>query len=135
MVAFLARPGETQILEAAQQILTTMVGEASPERQRHRVEAARLLGELPGLLRSVCSRICWPIPTPWSRRKPSVPWQSCGSDGWCLSCWTDWCIMNCVRKLQKPWGIFGDLSSALLRDHLGDASVSIEARRETRALW
>ena len=47
MVAFLARPGETQILEAAQQILTTMVGEPAPERQRHRVEAARLLGELP----------------------------------------------------------------------------------------
>ncbi len=47
VVAFLARPGEYQIIEAAQQILTSMVGEPSPERQRHRVEAARLLGELP----------------------------------------------------------------------------------------
>jgi AAA family ATP:ADP antiporter len=47
VVAFLARPGETQILEAAQQILNNMVGEPAPERQRHRVEAARLLGELP----------------------------------------------------------------------------------------
>ncbi|HMH06768.1 MAG TPA: Npt1/Npt2 family nucleotide transporter, partial [Terriglobales bacterium] len=47
VVAFLARPGETQILEAARQILTNMVGEPTPERQRHRVEAARLLGELP----------------------------------------------------------------------------------------
>ena len=40
VVAFLARPGETQILEAAQQILGTMVGEpctretATPRRSR-----------------------------------------------------------------------------------------------------
>ncbi len=52
VVAFLARPGETQILEAAQQILTTMVGDPGEGRQRHRIEAARLLGELPDSFRS-----------------------------------------------------------------------------------
>src|SRR5262249_7683195 len=47
MVAFLARPGEAQNVEAAQQILTAMVSEEGSEGQRTRIEAARVLGVLP----------------------------------------------------------------------------------------
>jgi HEAT repeat protein len=47
MVAFLAQPGETQNLEAAQQLLANMVNEGSEGEQRNRLEAARLLGYLP----------------------------------------------------------------------------------------
>ncbi len=47
MAAFLARPGETQNLEVARQLLASMVAESGAERKRTRMEAARLLGMLP----------------------------------------------------------------------------------------
>lgn len=47
MVAFLARPGETQNLEAAHRILAPMATEPGPEGARTRLEAARLIGSLP----------------------------------------------------------------------------------------
>ncbi len=47
MVAFLARPGETQNLEAAHRILEPMTTEPGPEGARTRLEAARLIGSLP----------------------------------------------------------------------------------------
>jgi AAA family ATP:ADP antiporter len=42
MVAFLARPGEVQNLAFARQLLAGMVEESGPDRQRTRIEAARL---------------------------------------------------------------------------------------------
>jgi AAA family ATP:ADP antiporter len=47
MVAFLARPGVSQNLDAARILLDTMVKEPGPEGARTRLEAARLLGILP----------------------------------------------------------------------------------------
>jgi HEAT repeat protein len=47
MAAFLARPGETQNLEAARHLLVSMVAEAGPGGVQTRMEAARLLGILP----------------------------------------------------------------------------------------
>src|SRR6201984_328558 len=47
VVAFLAQPGEAQNLEAARNILESMVNEAGEDGLRNRIEAARLLGELP----------------------------------------------------------------------------------------
>ena len=47
MIAFLARPGKAQNLEAAQLILQRMVAEPGPEGRRSRVEAARVIGILP----------------------------------------------------------------------------------------
>ncbi len=47
MVAFLARPGETQNLDAAHRILQPMTTEPGPEGARTRLEAARLIGSLP----------------------------------------------------------------------------------------
>jgi ATP:ADP antiporter, AAA family len=46
MTAFLARPGEAQNLEAARQLLATMVAESGLEGARTRAEAARLMGIL-----------------------------------------------------------------------------------------
>ena len=46
MTAFLARPGEAQNLEAARQLLATMVAESGLEAARTRAEAARLMGIL-----------------------------------------------------------------------------------------
>jgi AAA family ATP:ADP antiporter len=47
MVSFLAKPGETQNLEAAHRILEPMVTEPGPAGARTRLEAARLIGSLP----------------------------------------------------------------------------------------
>ncbi|MGH9600993.1 MAG: HEAT repeat domain-containing protein, partial [Terriglobales bacterium] len=47
MVSFLAKPGETQNLEAAHRILEPMVAEPGLEGARTRLEAARLIGSLP----------------------------------------------------------------------------------------
>lgn len=47
MVAFLARPGRTQKLDAARLMLTAMAEEKGPEGVRVRIEAARLLAILP----------------------------------------------------------------------------------------
>jgi AAA family ATP:ADP antiporter len=47
MVAFLARPGRAQNIEAAQFILASMVGERGSDGRRTRLEAARLLALLP----------------------------------------------------------------------------------------
>ena len=50
VVAFLARPGETQILEAAQQILATMVGEPGSRAAASPGGGGSLAGRTPGLL-------------------------------------------------------------------------------------
>ncbi len=57
MTAFLARPGETQNLEAARQLLASMVEETGPEGTRTRLEAARLLGMLPDEFGTLLSRL------------------------------------------------------------------------------
>jgi AAA family ATP:ADP antiporter len=129
VVAFLARPGETQILEAAQQILTTMVGDPGAERQRHRVEAARLLGELPDSFDPLLSTLLADPDAVVARE-----------------------AIHAVGRLRKrrlvpelldrlghaelrtqavaALGEFGDTIVGSLRDHLGDEKVSLEARRE-----
>ena len=47
LVAFLARPGRAQNLDAAKMMLSAMVGEDGPEGVRTRLEAARLIGSAP----------------------------------------------------------------------------------------
>jgi AAA family ATP:ADP antiporter len=129
VVAFLARPGETQILEAAQQILANMVGEASPERQRHRVEAARLLGALPDCFDPLLSNLL-------ADPDPVVAREAIESAGKLRK---RRLVPDLLDRLShhelranaaEALGAFGDSIVGALRDHLGDSSVSIEARRE-----
>src|SRR6266849_1783321 len=129
VVAFLARPGETQILEAAQQILTNMVGEPAPERQRHRVEAARLLGELPDCFDPLLSNLL-ADPDPVVAREAI---QSAGKlrKRRLVPDLLDRLSHHELRaEAAKALGGFGDSFVGAWRDHLGDTSVSIEARRE-----
>jgi HEAT repeat protein len=129
VVAFLARPGETQILEAAQQILTAMVGEPTPGRQRHRVEAARLLGELPDCFDPLLSNL---IADP----DPVIAREAIHSAGKLrkrrlVPHLLDRLVHHELRtEAANALGEFGDTIVGALRDHLGDSSVSIEARRE-----
>ena len=129
VVAYLARPGETQILEAAQQILTSMVGEPLPERQRHRVEAARLLGELPDCFDPLLSNLL-------ADPDPVIAREAIHSVGKLRKrrLVPDLLDRLAHRELRSQsasaLGEFGDTIVGALRDHLGDTSVAVEARRE-----
>ncbi len=134
VVAFLARPGGTQILEAAQQILTTMVGEPGPARQRDRIEAARLLGELPGLHFDPLLANLLADPD------PAVAVEAIRSVGKLRKrrLVPDLLDRLTHRELgpesAKALCEFGDTIVGSLRDQLGDPSVAIEARREIPAI-
>jgi len=129
VVAFLARPGETQILEAAQQILNSMVGEPAPERQRHRVEAARLLGELPDCFDPLLSNLL-------ADPDPVIVREAIHSVGKLrkrrlVPDLLDRLAHHELRaEAAKALGEFGDTIVGALRDHLGDPTVAVAARRE-----
>jgi len=129
VVAFLARPGETQILEAAQQILTNMVGEPAPERQRHRVEAARLLGELPDSFDPLLSNLV-ADPDPVVAREAIHAVGKLRKRRLVPDLLDRLSHHELRAEASKALGGFGNSIVGALRDHLGDTSVSIEARRE-----
>ncbi|MGD0791962.1 MAG: Npt1/Npt2 family nucleotide transporter [Terriglobales bacterium] len=133
VVAFLARPGQAQNLEAAQQILATMVSEQGAQGQRTRVEAARLLGLLPDSFDPLLSTLLADADTAVAReairsvgklrKRRLVP---------------DLLDRLSHRELggeaAKALGEVGDMIVGALRDHLGDSAVAIEARREIPAI-
>lgn len=133
IVAFLARPGQAQNLETARQILAAMVGEPGAEGQRTRLEAARLLGLLPDSFDPLLSTLLADADTAVAReairsvgklrKRRLVP---------------DLLDRLSHRELggeaAKALGEVGDTTVGGLRDHLGDSSVPIEARREIPAI-
>ncbi len=133
VVAFLARPGQAQNREAAQQILATMVSEQGAEGQRTRVEAARLLGLLPDSFDPLLSTLLADAETAVAReairsvgklrKRRLVP---------------DLLDRLSHRELggeaAKALGEVGDMIVGALRDHLCDSSVAIEVRREIPAV-
>ncbi len=133
VVAFLARPSQAQNLEAAQQILTSMVGEHGEGRERHRVEAARLLGELPDCFDPLLSNLL---------ADPSlvIAREAIHSAGKLrkrrlVPDLLDRLVHHELRaEAAKALGEFGDSIVGALRDHLGDSSVAVAARREIPAI-
>jgi AAA family ATP:ADP antiporter len=133
VVAFLVRPGQAQNLEAARQILEAMVSEQGAEGRRTKVEAARLLGLLPDSFNPLLLMLLADADTAVaqeairsvgkSRQRRLVP---------------DLLDKLANRELRaeaaKALGEFGDTIIGALRDHLGDSSVAIEARREIPAI-
>jgi AAA family ATP:ADP antiporter len=129
VVAFLAQPGEAQNLEAARNILETMVNEAGEEGLRHRVEAARLLGELPDSFDPLLSKlladsdtqvVCEAIRSVGMLRKRRLVPEL-------LDRLAD---HRLAPAAAQALGNFGDSIVGGLRDHLCDPSVPIQARRE-----
>jgi ATP:ADP antiporter, AAA family len=129
VVAFLAQPGEAQNLEAARNILDSMVNEAGEEGQRNRVEAARLLGELPDCFDPLLSRlladsdtqvVCEAIRSVGILRKRRLVPEL-------LDRLAD---HKLAPAAAQALGNFGDSIVGGLRDHLCDPSVPIHARRE-----
>jgi ATP:ADP antiporter, AAA family len=133
VVAYLARPGEAQDLGTARTVLEVMVGEQGEEGQRARLEAARLLGEVPDCFDPVLSTLLSDPAVPVARE-----------------------AIRSIGKLRKrrlvpdlldrlanrefaseavnALGQFGDTIVGALQDHLADSSVPIEARREIPAI-
>ena len=129
VVAFLAQPGNAQNLEAARDILDSMVNEEGAKGQRNRVEAARLLGELPDRFDPLLSKlladpddqvVCETIRSIGVLRKRRlVPelLDRIGHEG---------AVADAAAKSLSE---FGDSIVGALRDHFGDPCLSIEARR------
>ncbi len=129
VVAFLAQPGEAQNLEAARNILDSMVNEAGEEGLRNRVEAARLLGELPDCFDPLLSKlladsdiqvVCEAIRSVGMLRKRRLVPEL-------LDRLAD---HKLAPAAAQALGNFGDSIVGGLRDHLCDPSVPIQARRE-----
>src|SRR5207245_6226087 len=133
VVAFLARPGEAQNLEAAQQILAAMASEPGAEGQRTRVEAACLLGELPDCFDPLLSKLLADPDT-------AVVRKAIGSVGKLRKRRLVPELLDRLAHRElgaeaaKALGGFGDTIVGALRDHLSDCSVAIEARREIPAI-
>jgi len=133
VVAFLARPGEAQNLEAAQQILAAMASEPGAEGQRTRVEAACLLGELPDCFDPLLSKLLADPDT-------AVVRKAIGSVGKLRKRRLVPELLDRLAHRElgaeaaKALGGFGDTIVGALRDHLSDYSVAIEARREIPAV-
>jgi AAA family ATP:ADP antiporter len=129
IVAFLAQPGEAQNLEAARNILDSMVNEPGEEGLRNRVEAARLLGELPDCFDPLLSTlladsdtqvVCEAIHSVGMLRKRRLVPEL-------LDRLAD---HRLAPSAAQALGRFGDSAIGALRDHLCDSAIPIQARRE-----
>jgi AAA family ATP:ADP antiporter len=129
VVAYLARAGEAQNLETSRQILEGMIREPGLEGERTRMEAAKLLGQLPDCFDPLLSTLVHDSALPVAReaiqsvgklrKRRLVP---------------DLLDLLANRELAadaaKALGQFGDTIVGSLRDHLADPSVPIVARRQ-----
>jgi ATP:ADP antiporter, AAA family len=130
VIAFLAHPGETQNLEASARILGSMINNKDgADGLRSREEAARLLGELPDCFDPLLSNlladpdpqvVCEAIRSIGILRKRRLVPELLDRLG------QEKVIANAA---SQALGRFGDSIVGVLRDHLGDLSVPIEARR------
>jgi len=133
MVAFLARPGEAQNVEFARQLLAGMVEESGPERQRTRIEAARLLAILPDKFDPLLLQLL-------ADPDVEVVRQAILSVGrlqkrrllpTLLDRLADPQLMAEVTEVLSG---FGDSISGRLRDHFSNPAVPIEARQQVSVI-
>ncbi len=129
MVAFLARPGESQNLDAARIMLDAMADEPGEEGQRTRLEAARLLAGLPDEFDSQLRRLL-------ADENPEVARQAIRAVGLLDK---RRLVLKLLDRLGDPrltadvsetLAKFGERTVGTLRDHLTDSSVPLQIRRE-----
>ena len=129
IVAFLARPGEAQNLEAARMLLDAMVEQSGPEGQRARLEAARLICVLPDHFDHELRRLLADPDVEVARqaicavgtlrKRRFIPRV--------LAWLTD---PQLATHVAEALAKFGDRIVGTVRDHLTDPAVPIEVRRE-----
>jgi len=129
VVAFLAQPGEAQNLEAARNILDSMVNEEGAQALHSRVEAARLLGEIPDCFDPLLAKlladsetqvVCEAIRSVGILRKRRLVPELLDKLG----------DSRLAPSAAQALGGFGDSIVGGLRDHLCDPSLPVAARRE-----
>ncbi|MBV9625625.1 MAG: HEAT repeat domain-containing protein [Acidobacteria bacterium] len=128
VVSYLARAGETQNLETARQILEGMAREPGAEGERTRIEAAKLLGELPDCFDPLLSILVRDVSVVVAR-------EAIGSVGKLrkrrmvpdlLDLMAN---QELVSAAAQALGQFGDAIVGSLRDHIADSSVPSAVRR------
>ncbi len=133
VAAFLSRPGPSQSLEAAREILTCLVNEQGDSAQRCRLEAARLLCELPDHFESHLQQLL-------ADPDPEVAGQAIRAVGKLhkrrfvhdlIDRLTD---PQLQPEIQESLIKFGDAVVGTLRDHLADDAEPIALRREIPAV-
>ncbi len=131
-VAFLARPGPTQNLVAARLVLDGMVKESGPEGKKTRLEAARLLGELPDHFEQQLKLLLGDPDLEVARAAV----RAVGSLR------NRRFVPEVIERLAQPevradaaeaLAGFGDQIVGTLRDHLSDPAAPMEMRREIPA--
>jgi AAA family ATP:ADP antiporter len=132
VVRFLARPGPTQNLETVQQIFAAMVHDRE-EGPRMRLEAARLLSELPeaplGEVRALLADSDAQVVSETlralgrARRRRYIPEmiELLGRE-------------DCAEAATEALACFGEAVVGTLRDHLVDPSVALDVRRNIPGL-
>jgi len=128
-VAYLARPGEAQNVDAARMILDAMVSESGTPGRRTRAEAARLIGSLPDYFEPQLGVL---LEDP----EPDVAQNAVKSAGVLRK---RRFVPRMIDLLANPeisaeaadaLALLGDGIVGTLRDHLADPNVSIDIRRE-----
>jgi HEAT repeat protein len=133
VAAFLAHPGETQNVEAARELLSTMVAWPGPEGARTRAEAARLLGTLPDDFGHLLTHLL-------SDSDIGVIREAIRSVGKVRDRRLVPALLNHLGNPQLAPDVsealahFGDKIVGSLRDSLADHSVPMLVRREILAL-
>ncbi len=133
VVAFLARPGEVQNLDFARQLLAAMVEESGPERQRTRIEAARLLGILPDKFDPLLMQLLADADVDVIReailsvgklqKRRLVP-----------ALLDRLAYPQLMADVTEVLTKFGDSISGSLRDHFSDPAVPIEVRQQVSVI-
>ena len=131
IVSFLAVPGETQDLDTAGRILEVMVN--PEEAKQARLEAARLLGELPDRFDALLSKLLTDPDT-------EVVREAIISVG---KLHKRRLVPALLDRLSRPelapatvqvLSSFGDRIVGTLRDHLGDPAAPIEVRQQVTVI-
>jgi AAA family ATP:ADP antiporter len=129
LVAFLARPGKGQNLDAARLIMAAMAEEQGPDGVRVRLEAARLLARLPDAFERE-------LRTLLEDDDPDVARAAVKAVGELRK---RPFLNRLLERLDEPWLVndivealakFGDRIVGTLRDYLVDGSAPLAIRRE-----
>lgn len=129
MVAFLARPGRSQNLEAAHVILNAMATERGDDARRTRLEAARLLGSLPeGFDDELRTLVADPDKDVARHAIRAIgKLKKRGFLDTLLGALVD---EELTEEAVTALGGFGDRIVGTLRDHLIDPAIPVAIRRE-----
>lgn len=133
MVAFLARPGEQQNLEAARVMLQTMVEERGAEGQRTRLEAGRLLSIVPDEFDEQFRELLMDEDVEVARAAIAAV-GNLGKRRFALRVLDRLKNPELAPAVIEAIGKMGDRVVGTLRDHLNDDDVRLEVRREIPAI-